>query len=40
VALPAQLGRVGIEAEADLAAALLYERREPISEWAQEISRP
>jgi hypothetical protein len=39
-ALPAQPCRVGVEAEADLAAALLYERRQPISECAQEISRP
>jgi hypothetical protein len=39
-ALPAQLGWVGVEAEADLTAALFYERRQPISEWAQEISRP
>jgi hypothetical protein len=38
--LPAQLRRVGVEAEADLAAALLYERRQPISERLQEISRP
>ncbi len=31
----AELGRVRIEAEADLAAALVYERRQPIREWAQ-----
>jgi hypothetical protein len=37
---PGQLGGVGVEAEADLAAALLYERREPISEGTQRISRP
>jgi hypothetical protein len=30
--LPRQRGGVGVEAEADLAAALLYERREPIRE--------
>jgi hypothetical protein len=33
--LPGQLGRVGVEAEADLAAALLNERREPIGETGQ-----
>jgi len=33
--LPGQLGRVGVEAEADLAAALLNERRQPISKSAQ-----
>jgi hypothetical protein len=38
--LPGQLGRVGVEAEADLAAALLYQRRQPIGEGRQEISRP
>jgi len=38
--LPDQLFRVGVEAKADLTAALLYQRRQPISEWAQEISRP
>jgi hypothetical protein len=37
---PSQLGRVGVEAEADLAAALSYERRQPIGEQRQEISRP
>jgi hypothetical protein len=38
--LPGQLGRVGVEAEADLAAALLDERREPIGKASQRISRP
>jgi hypothetical protein len=38
--LPGQLGRVGVEAEADLAAALIYQRRQPIGEGLQEISRP
>jgi hypothetical protein len=38
--LPGQLGRIGVEAEADLAAALVYERRQPIREQRQEISRP
>jgi len=38
--LPGQPGRIGVEAEADLAAALVYERREPIRERRQEISRP
>jgi hypothetical protein len=38
--LPGQLRRVGVEAEADLAAALLYERREPIGKASQRISRP
>jgi len=38
--LPGQLGRVGVEAETDLAAALLYERRQPIGEGTQRISRP
>jgi hypothetical protein len=33
--LPGQLGRVGVEAEADLAAALLNERRQPIREIGQ-----
>jgi hypothetical protein len=33
-----QLGRVGVEAEADLAAALGDERREPIREMGQELS--
>jgi len=35
-----QVSRVGIEAEADLAAALLDERREPIGKASQRISRP
>jgi len=38
--LPGQLGRVGVEAEADLAAALFDERREPIGKASQRISRP
>jgi hypothetical protein len=38
--LPGQLGRVGVEAEADLAAALLDERRKPIGKASQRISRP
>jgi hypothetical protein len=38
--LPSQFGRVGVEAEADLAAALVYERRKPIGELRQGISRP
>jgi hypothetical protein len=38
--LPGQLRRVGVETEADLAAALLYERRQPIRKGAQEVSRP
>jgi hypothetical protein len=38
--LPAQLRRVGVEAEADLATALLDKRRQPIGERAQIISRP
>jgi hypothetical protein len=39
--LPGQLGRIGVEAEADLAATLLDERREPIRERGQELlSRP
>jgi hypothetical protein len=38
---PGQLGRVGVEAEADLARALVDERREPIGKRsAQRISRP
>jgi len=37
---PGQLGRVGVEAETDLAAALLDERREPIGKASQRISRP
>ncbi|HEX5713072.1 MAG TPA: hypothetical protein VFX85_07145 [Solirubrobacterales bacterium] len=35
-----QLGRVGVEAEADLTAALLDERRKSIGERGQGISRP
>jgi hypothetical protein len=38
--LAGQLGRVGVEAEADLAATLVYERRQPIGEQRQEVSRP
>jgi hypothetical protein len=38
--LPGQIGRVGVETEADLTAALSYQRRQPIGEWRQEISRP
>jgi hypothetical protein len=38
--LPGQLGRVGVEAEADLAAALGYQRREPIGKGLQKVSRP
>jgi hypothetical protein len=38
--LPGQLGRIGVEAEADLAAALFDERREPIGKASQRISRP
>jgi hypothetical protein len=38
--LPGELGRVGVEAEADLAAALFDERREPIGKASQRISRP
>jgi hypothetical protein len=34
------LRRVGVETETDLAAALFYERRQPIREQRQEISRP
>jgi hypothetical protein len=34
---PGQFGRVGVEAEADLAAALLDERREPIGEAGQSV---
>jgi hypothetical protein len=37
--LPGQLSRIGVEAEADLAATLAYERRQPIGEQLQEISR-
>jgi hypothetical protein len=38
--VPGQLGRVGVEAETDLAAALFDERREPIGKASQRISRP
>jgi hypothetical protein len=39
--VPAQLRRVGVEAEADLAAALLDKRRQPIGERRrQRVSRP
>ena len=38
--LPGQLGRIGVEAEADLTATLVDERRQPIGEQRQEISRP
>lgn len=38
--VPGQLRRVGVEAEADLAAALFDERREPIREFGQGASRP
>ncbi len=38
--LPGQLGRVGVEAEADLAATLFDERRKPIGKASQRISRP
>jgi hypothetical protein len=38
--LSGQLGRIGVEAEADLTATLLYERRQPIGEQRQGISRP
>jgi hypothetical protein len=38
--LPGQHGRVGVEAKADLTATLSYQRREPIREQRQEISRP
>jgi hypothetical protein len=34
--LPGQLGRIGVEAKADLAAALLDERREPIGKQRQD----
>jgi hypothetical protein len=39
---PGQFGRVGVEAEADLAAALVYKRRQPIGEVLQGacLSRP
>jgi hypothetical protein len=38
--LPGQLRRVGVETEADLAAALLDERRQPIRERSQELLSP
>jgi hypothetical protein len=38
--LPGQLGRVRVEAKADLAATLLDERRKPIGKASQRISRP
>lgn len=38
--LPGQLGRVGVEAETDLTAALLDERRQSIGKASQRISRP
>jgi hypothetical protein len=38
--LSGQLRRIGVEAEADLAAALLDERRQPIGKASQRISRP
>jgi hypothetical protein len=40
--VPGQLGRVGVETEADLAAALFDERRQPIGELLQGagLSRP
>jgi hypothetical protein len=38
--LPGQFGRVGVEAEADLAATLFDERRQPIGKASQRISRP
>ena len=38
--VPGQLGRVGVEAEADLTAALFDERREPIREMAQLVAQP
>jgi hypothetical protein len=38
--LPGQLGRVRVEAQADLAATLFDERREPIGKASQRISRP
>jgi len=38
--LPGQLGRVGVETETDLAAALINKRRKPIRKQLQEISRP
>jgi hypothetical protein len=38
--LSGQLGRIGVEAEADLAATLFDERRKPIGKASQRISRP
>ena len=38
--VPGQLGRVGVEAEADLAAALFDERREPIRERSSAATQP
>jgi hypothetical protein len=38
--LPGKFRRVGVETEADLTAALVDERRQPIREQSQEISRP
>lgn len=38
--LPGELRRIGVESEADLAAALFDERREPIGKASQRISRP
>jgi hypothetical protein len=37
--LPGQFRRVGVETETDLTAALFDERRQPIREQRQEISR-
>jgi hypothetical protein len=37
--LPGQFGRIGVEAEADLTATLVYERRKPIGKLRQGISR-
>jgi hypothetical protein len=37
---PGKFRRVGVEAETDLAAALINERREPIGKASQRISRP
>jgi hypothetical protein len=38
--LPGQLRRIGIEAEADLAATLFDERRKPVRERSPRLSRP
>jgi len=35
-----KLGRIGVEAETDLAAALFDERRKPVGKASQRISRP